>query len=72
MIKAATATFVPNKVLILNPTDQESPPIHTLAEFIKDQSSIDGMATAYVCLNYNCQMPTTEPGRMLDLLNPKT
>ncbi len=69
MIKAATATFIPNKVLILNPTDQESPPIHTLAEFIKDQSSIDGMATAYVCLNYNCQMPTTEPGRMLELLN---
>jgi hypothetical protein len=26
----------------------------------------DGQATAYVCLNYACQLPTTEPAVMLE------
>lgn len=71
MLGAVTSHFIPNKVLILNPTNQETPLIHTLAEFTMNQSTIDGMATAYVCLNYNCQMPTTDPGKMLELLNPE-
>jgi len=68
MLKTLRTQFVPNKVVLLNPTNEESPSIHTLVEFIKGQPSIDGMATAYVCLNYNCQLPTTDPAKMLELL----
>jgi len=53
----------------LNPDGRESPEIAKLAEFTKNQSSIGGKATAYVCLNYNCKLPTTDIGKMLELLN---
>jgi len=71
MLKAIRTQFIPNKVVILRPTEQESPDINRLAEFTKSQASIDGRATAYVCLNYNCKFPTTDITKMLDLLNVK-
>jgi uncharacterized protein YyaL (SSP411 family) len=69
MVKALRTRFLPNKVVLLNPSDQESPAIAQLAEFTKNQSSIGGKATAYVCLNYNCKLPTTDINKMLELLN---
>jgi uncharacterized protein YyaL (SSP411 family) len=69
MVKALRARFLPNKVVLLNPNGRESPEIAKLAEFTKNQPSIDGRATAYVCLNYNCKLPTTDINKMLELLN---
>jgi uncharacterized protein YyaL (SSP411 family) len=71
MIGALRAHFVPNKVVLFRPTEEESPEIIRLAEYTKYQSSIDGKATAYVCLNYNCKLPTTDSGKMLELLEVK-
>jgi uncharacterized protein YyaL (SSP411 family) len=59
---------VPNKVVVLQTTGQKSPSINDIASFVKDYRSKDGKATAYVCLNYNCQLPTTEIGSMLKML----
>jgi uncharacterized protein YyaL (SSP411 family) len=69
MIKALRTRFLPNKVVLLNPGERESPEIAHLAEFTKNQSSIGGKATAYVCLNYNCKLPTADINKMLELLN---
>jgi len=69
MVKALRTCFLPNKVVLLNPGERESPEIAKLAEFTKSQSSIDGRATAYVCMNYNCKLPTTDINKMLELLN---
>jgi uncharacterized protein YyaL (SSP411 family) len=69
MIKALRTRFLPNKVALLNPSERESPEIAKLAEFTKNQSSINGRATAYVCMNYNCKLPTTDIAKMLQLLN---
>jgi len=69
MVKALRTRFLPNKVVLLNPSDQESPAIAQLAEFTKNQPGIKGKATAYVCLNYTCKLPTTDINKMLELLN---
>jgi hypothetical protein len=61
--------FVPNKVVLLRPSDQEEPDIIRLAKFTEYQSSFDGKATAYVWLDYACKMPTTDTEEMLKLLN---
>jgi len=53
----------------LNLGERESPEISQIAEFTKNQSSIGGKATAYVCMNYNCKLPTTDIDKMLELLN---
>jgi len=71
MLNALRIGFIPNKVVLLKPTDQKEPEITRLAAFTKYQSSRDGKATAYVCLNYNCKLPTTEINKMLDLLAGK-
>ena len=36
--------------------------------FARDLRSIDGRATAYVCRNYICAMPTTDPDKMIRLV----
>ena len=69
MAKALRTRFLPNKVVLLNPDERKSPEIAKLAEFTKNQSSIDGRATAYVCMNYNCKLPTTDINTMLELLD---
>ncbi|HLG28715.1 MAG TPA: thioredoxin domain-containing protein, partial [Candidatus Brocadiales bacterium] len=69
MLSALRSRFLPNKILLLRPTEVEGPDISRLATFTKDMSTIDGMATAYVCSNYSCKTPTTDIDKMLELLN---
>jgi uncharacterized protein YyaL (SSP411 family) len=68
MLKALRTRFLPNKVVLLNTSEEGSPEISQLAAFTRNQSSIGGKATAYVCLNYNCKLPTTDISKMLELL----
>jgi uncharacterized protein YyaL (SSP411 family) len=67
MLAALRSEFVPNKVVLLRPPGK-SPEIIRLAEFAKYHSSLNGQATAYVCLNYYCERPTTDIDKMLELL----
>jgi len=69
MLNSLRKHFIPNKVVLLRPSDQEEPDIIRLAKFTEYQSSLDGKATAYVCLDYSCKMPTTDTEEMLELLN---
>ena len=69
MVQALRTRFLPNKVVLLNPSEQKSSKIAQLAGFTRSQSSIGGAATAYVCLNHNCNLPTTDMNKMLELLN---
>lgn len=72
MLSILRTEFLPNKVVLLNPTEQESPEILRLAKFVKDQPSIDGKTTAYVCVNYVCKQPTTDPTKFMELLGLAT
>jgi len=69
MLQALRREFIPNKVVLFRPMEVESPEIARLAKFTNDLSSIKEQATAYVCLNYSCQLPTTDINKMLELLN---
>ena len=68
MLEAIRGIFVPNKIVVLHTTGHTPASINDIIPFIASHSSIDGKATAYVCLNYNCQLPTTDIGSMLKLL----
>jgi uncharacterized protein YyaL (SSP411 family) len=71
MVRALRKAFVPGKVVLLRPADEEAPGITRLAEFTKDLASLDGNATAYVCSAFRCELPTTEAHQMLALLQGK-
>ena len=71
MLKTIWKEFISNKVVILRPTENESPVIVNLAKFTQFMKMINGKATAYICLNYACKITTTDTRKMLDLLNVK-
>ncbi len=68
MFKSLREKFIPNKVVLFKPAEEESVEIIGLVEFTKNLKAIEGKATAYVCQNYSCQLPTTDPVKMLGLL----
>jgi len=38
---------------------------------LKYQEALNGRATAYVCQDFQCSAPTTDPDEMIGLLNKK-
>jgi uncharacterized protein YyaL (SSP411 family) len=69
MLDRLKRQFIPNKVIIFRPSDQESPDIDRIAGFIKSHVSMDGKATAYVCFDNACKTPTTDITEMLKMLD---
>jgi uncharacterized protein YyaL (SSP411 family) len=65
MLRAIHQRFLPRQVLILHPDDENKETIEELASFVKEQYSIDGKATAYVCENNACKLPTTNVEEMI-------
>jgi uncharacterized protein YyaL (SSP411 family) len=68
MLQKLRRSFIPNKVVIVRPAG-EAPEIAALAGFTKDLHGKEGRATAYVCRNYECKLPTTDAGEMLAFLD---
>jgi uncharacterized protein YyaL (SSP411 family) len=58
--------YLPNKVVVGAPEDGAPPNIPLLA----DRPQRDGKPTAYVCQNYACQAPVTEPEALEQQLRP--
>ncbi len=68
MLDALRRQFMPNALILFRPCDEETPEITGIAKFTKDLLCMDNRATAYVCSNYNCKLPTTDVGEMIRLL----
>lgn len=64
MVTSLRRAFIPNKVVIFRP--DENPEIVKLSPFTGALTTINGKATAYVCRNYCCNLPTTEVDTMLE------
>jgi len=58
--------YSPNKVLIFRP--QGDSDLFELIPVLKYQEPLSGKATAYVCQDYRCSAPTTDPDEMIRLL----
>ncbi len=65
MKRALDRIYLPNKVVLFKPSNERSPAIVDIAPFTKEHTAVDGKATSYVCFNYACDLPTTDPRRML-------
>jgi uncharacterized protein YyaL (SSP411 family) len=67
MIELLREQYIPNKVVLFK--DENSVDITEIAPYTKSQKVINGMATSYVCLNFVCKLPTTDPLKMLELIS---
>jgi uncharacterized protein YyaL (SSP411 family) len=69
MLHTVRSRFIPRKVVLFRSSAEESPEITDLAKFTKDMKRKEGKATAFVCRDYVCKAPTTDPYTMLQLLD---
>ena len=71
MLGALRRPFIPNKVVLLRPDGQDAGPIGKIAPYTEMQTSRGGAATAYVCQNFVCKLPTTDVQVMLGSMQPQ-
>lgn len=74
LLKEVNARFIPEKVVLLADEGRGQEVLESSVPFIKGLRRLEGKATAYVCENYACQLPTTDPrilANLLDALGPK-
>lgn len=66
MLQALNDHFLPHAVTLLNDPDDKV--INQITSFLSDFDMQDKKATAYVCKNYSCKLPTTDPQQMLEII----
>ncbi len=69
MLRALRRRFLPDAVVALHEPGSAGAALRALVPFAKDQIMQDGKTTAYVCRNYACERPTTDPVRFEVLLD---
>ena len=68
LARALAAPFLPRQVVLMRPAGEAGARVADLAPYTRGQSALGGRATAYVCRDFACELPTTDASRMLDLL----
>ena len=68
MIRSVFKRFIPNKVVAHRPPSGKEEKIVELIPFLKEQVSLEGKTTAYVCQNYVCRFPTTSIKKLDEFL----
>ena len=68
-LDALKGLYLPNLVVLLKSIGDATPPLAEIAPFTEEYHAIDGAATAYVCRDYVCNLPTTDTEEMLSQIN---
>ena len=71
MLKALHQRFIPNKVVVFRPEGEDIPEIVRYAQYTGEQKVQNDKATAYVCQNYACNLPTNDINEMLAQITSK-
>jgi len=68
MMGALRSRYLPNKVVLWHGDGKAGEALSRLAPYSRGQKALKGRATAYVCENFRCRLPVTDPKKMLKLL----
>lgn len=68
MLQRLRSGFFPNAVVLFKPAAEEDPAINRYANFVEFMTAPGNRATAYVCTNFKCNFPTTDPAKMIEFL----
>jgi len=63
MLHAIRKQFIPNKVVLW-----QNDELTKIASYTANQKALGGKATAYICENFQCNLPVTDPEQALKLL----
>ena len=66
MLAALRSAYLPRKVVLLRPADdKKATDVIRIAPYTKNMRAVNGMATAYVCEQFVCNLPTTSVSEMM-------
>ena len=68
LLREVHAHFIPDKVVLLADGDEGQKWLGERLEFLQTVAPIDGKPAAYVCQDFVCQLPTTDVGKLRELL----
>ncbi|MEK9138772.1 MAG: thioredoxin domain-containing protein, partial [Bacteroidota bacterium] len=71
ILKEVHSRFIPNKVLLLLDGDEVQQQLAELNGFYSSLSAAGGKSTAYICENYLCRLPTSDPIVVAELLDKR-
>ncbi len=72
LLRVVHERYLPNKTLILVGGPEQRRQLAELVPFIRDLQPLDGKATAYICENYVCKLPTSDPQQARRLLSEES
>jgi uncharacterized protein len=68
LLSKVRATYLPQAVTLLVEPDSAGDLVRKIAPFTENHVPVEGNAAAYVCRDYACKMPTTDPAELAKLL----
>jgi uncharacterized protein YyaL (SSP411 family) len=71
LLRQVNTRFLPNKILLLADGGAGQQQLARWLPFVAGAHRMKGRATAYVCENYVCKLPTADPQMMARLLDTK-
>ncbi|MEX0777764.1 MAG: thioredoxin domain-containing protein [Phycisphaeraceae bacterium] len=69
MLKEIYARYIPNKIILSADGGQGQKLLAQRVTFLQSVAPINGRATAFVCENYVCKLPTNEPPKLAAVLD---
>jgi len=72
MVRTAQSMFLPNMLLVLHAGNEKGRLMQRLAPYLESMGPDHGKATAYVCEQYACRQPVTDPESLRAELSNKT
>ena len=72
LLRLVHERFIPNKILLLADGAQGQKQLAQWLPFLKSMRRKQGRATAYICENYVCRLPTADPKVVVNLLDGKS
>jgi uncharacterized protein YyaL (SSP411 family) len=68
LLEVVRELYLPQAVILLVSDGEDGQRVRKLAPFTESYSSVDDKPAAYVCRNYACKLPTSEPEELAQLL----
>ena len=68
MLQLIHEKYLPNVIVLLHEVNKDNSALYDIVPFVKNQTVIDGKATAYVCENYVCKNPVNDIDELENLV----
>jgi uncharacterized protein YyaL (SSP411 family) len=72
LLRLVNERFIPNKIVLVVDGERGQKQLSQWLPFIQGMTRQQGRATAYICENYACKLPTADPAEVARLLDRKS